>query len=931
MSAERTRPSPDDLLARVQAEEARQARGKLKIFLGYAAGVGKTYAMLEAAHQRRVEGLDVVVGYIETHGRAETEALATALEVIPRRQIPYGNVLLPEMDVDAVLVRRPRLALVDELAHTNAPGMRHPKRYLDVEELLAAGIDVYTTMNVQHLESLNDAVAQITGVVVRERVPDSILDEASEIEVVDLPPPELLQRLQDGKVYVPEQAARAIQRFFRMGNLTALRELALRRTAERVDEQMRAYMQSRAIPGPWPAGERLLVCITSSAFGERLVRAARRLADELKAEWFAVHVETPGDAGLSASRADQVAHALHLAEELGAKTVTLPGQNVANTVLEYTRQHNITKIIAGKPLRPHWLDLLRGPIVDRLIRHSGDIDIYVISGGSEGLPAAESSPWQPHRPWQRYAWSTALVAAVTLLGVPIHRLVSPTNLVMLYLAVVVVGAIYLGRGPAALAAGLGVLAFDYFFVDPRLSFTVADTEYLLTFTGLFVVSLVISSLTVRSREQAEAAQRREVQAVALYELSRDLAAAGDRDDILRAIIRQISETFSRDAVILLPQGKMPQGKMPQGKMPQGKMPQDGTPLEQMPGGPALRPRAQSAGFTLDENELAVAAWAFKQGQPAGRGTDTLPAAAARYIPLKTARGVIGVLGVKPADPGSYLAPEARRLLEAFSSQAALAIERAELAEQARQAQLSRATEELQRALLNSISHDLRTPLATITGALSSLAEDDPGMSEEQALDAATRSSLITVAREEAERLNRLVGNMLDMTRIEAGALRATQELYDVQEVISAALDRLGSRLEGRQVTVEAPSVLAPMDFVLIVQVLVNLLDNALKYSPEGTPIGVEAQVSGKTLEIAVLDRGSGVPSEDLERIFDKFYRVQRPAGVGGTGLGLAICKGIVEAHRGRIWAQNRPGGGMTITLALPCEQAISAGAIGDER
>lgn len=881
MTDEHTRPDPDELLARVQAEEARQARGQLKIFLGYAAGVGKTFAMLEAARQRQAEGVDVVIGYVETHGRAETEALVRGLETVPRRLIAYRGTVLPEMDLDAVLARRPALALVDELAHSNAPGSRHARRYLDVEELLAAGIDVYTTMNVQHLESLNDVVAQITGVTVWEKVPDSVLDSASSIEVVDLPPPELLQRLQDGKVYVPEQAAQAIQRFFRMGNLTALRELTLRRTAEQVDEQMRAYMQTRAIPGPWPAGDRLLVCISPSPLSERLVRSARRLAHELKAEWFAVYVETIGNARLPQADQDRIARTLRLAEELGAKTVTLPGHDVATTIVDYARQHNITKIIAGKPLRPRWRELLGGAVVDRLIQHSGDIDIYVVSSAPNGMVAVTPKSWRPHRPWQRYVWAVALVALATLAGEPIHRIVTPTNLVMLYLAVVVVAAIYLGRGPAMLAAGLSVVAFDFFFVEPKGRFTVADTEYILTFIGLFVVGMVISSLAARSREQAEAAQQREVQAVALYELSRDLAVASGLDDILPVIVRHVGSTFAREAAILLP------------------------------GGATLTVQAQSPGFALDDNEMAVAAWVFKQGQPAGRGTDTLPASSGRYIPLKTARGVIGVLGVQPLEPGPHLRPEQRRLLEAFASQAALAIERAELAEEARQAQLARAAESLQHALLNSISHDLRTPLVSITGTLTSLEEDGA------CLDNPAQRSMITVAREEAERLNRLVGNLLDMTRIEAGALQAAAEPCDVQDVISSALDRLGARLDGHEVTVDAPAVLVPLDFVMIVQVLVNLLDNALKYSPAGTPIDVQARLSESTLEMAVADRGVGVPPEDLERIFDKFYRVPRPAEVSGTGLGLAICQGIVEAHGGRIWAQNRAGGGTIVTLALP--------------
>lgn len=891
-----TRPNPDELLARVQAEEARLARGKLKIFLGYAAGVGKTYAMLEAAHQRLCEGVDAVIGYVETHNRAETEALVAQLEVIPRLEVVYRGATLPEMDVDAVLARHPQLALVDELAHTNTPGLRHPKRYFDVQDLLAAGIDVYTTMNVQHLESLNDVVAQITGITVREKVPDSVLDEAGEIEVVDLPPPELLQRLKEGKVYVPQQAARAIQQFFRMGNLTALRELTLRRTADRVDEQMRAYMQTRAIPGPWPAGERLLVCVSSFPVGERLVRAARRLADELKAEWVAVHVGTPGEARQSQADADQVAHVLQLTEELGGKAVTLPGQNVADTILDYARRHNITKIIVGKPLRSRWIEALRGSIVDRLIAHSGDIDVYVVSADVESEILKPAMQWRPHAPWQRYAWGVALVGAVTLLGVPVHRVVSPVNVVMLYLAAVVAAAVYLGRGPAVLASALGVLAFDFFLVEPRLALTVADTEYIFTFIGLFVVSLVISSLAAQSREQAKTAQSREVQAVALYELSRDLAAVTGLDDILQVVIRHVGEAFGREGVVLLPAGD------------------------------SLQLRARSPGLVLDESELAVATWAFRHGQPAGRGTDTLPAAGVRCMPLKTVRGVVGVMGIKPVDPGSYLAPEQRRLLEAFASQAALAIERTELAEQARQVQLLRATEELQRALLNSISHDLRTPLVSITGVLTSLEQDGLW------LDEATRHSLTVMAREEAERLNRLVGNLLDMTRIEAGALKPAEEPCEVQEVISAALDRLGDRLAGRPVAVEASSVLARMDVALMIQVLVNLVDNALKYSPGHAPIEVTAHVAGDMVEIAVADRGLGVPPNDLERIFDKFYRVHRPSEVSGTGLGLAICKGIVEAHGGRIWARNRPDGGMVVTVALPYGQlAAEAGGQSDDR
>jgi two-component system sensor histidine kinase KdpD len=881
---EHSRPDPDELLARVQAQERRQARGKLKIFLGYAAGVGKTYAMLEVAvHEYRAAGVDVVVAYVETHGRTETEALLVGLETIPRKRIEYRGRTFTEMDVDAVLARKPQLVLVDELAHTNVPGSRHPKRHQDVLELLDAGIDVYTTLNVQHLESLNDVVAQITGIVVRETIPDNVLDQADEIELIDLPPDELLQRLKDGKVYVPEQAARAIEKFFRKGNLTALRELSLRRAAARVDAQMLDYMAARAIPGPWPAAERLLVCVSPGALSERLVRTACRLADELKAEWYAVYIETPDQAYLSSEQRERVARLLHLAEELGAQVQTIPSPAVAETVIRYARAHNVTKIIAGKPVRARWREFLRGSVVDQIIRQSGKIDVYVISGEAEAAPVIETEPWQPHRPWRRYGFSVALVAAITLLGAPAHGAISPTNLVMLYLAGVVVAALYLGRGPSLLTAVLSVLAFDFIFVPPHFTLAVANAEYILTFAGLMVVGLVISTLTVRVREQMDAAQRRAIQTEELYKLSRDLAAAVSLDDILHAAIEHIGQTSNRAVTVLLPEGE------------------------------SLKPRASSPGLVLSNNEIAVALWAFQHGEPAGRGTDTLPAASVRCLPLKTARGSVGVLCVKPTDPNSQSAPEQRRLMEAFASQTALAIERAQLVEQARQAQVLQATEKLQTTLLNSISHDLRTPLVSITGALSSLQESDA------TLDGVTRQNLVETALDESERLNHLVGNLLDMTRVEAGAIRVKKEPCDVQDVIGSSLDRLGGRFKERAVSVDVPSnlPLVPMDFVLIVQVLVNLLDNAIKYSPRPSPIQLSARIVADALEIRVADRGIGIPAEDLTRVFDKFYRVQRPDGVTGTGLGLAICKGIIEAHGGKIRAENREGGGTLVTLSLP--------------
>jgi two-component system sensor histidine kinase KdpD len=909
-----TRPDPDALLAAVQAEEAKRARGRLKIFLGYAAGVGKTYAMLEAAHQRRAEGVDVVIGYVETHKRPETEGLVRGLEVIARRRIEYRGTFLEEMDFDAVLARRPRLALVDEFAHTNAPGSRHSKRYQDVQELLDSGIDVYTTLNIQHLESLNDVVAQITGVRIRETVPDTAIDDADDIEVVDLPPAELLQRLQEGKVYVPEQVARAIQRFFREGNLTALREMALRRAAERVDDQMRDYMQTRAIPGPWPAHERLMVLLGSSPLSERLIRSARRLADELNAEWFAVHVETPAIARMTIDERETIAESLRLAEELGGVPVTVRGRWPAETAIGYARKQNITKILVGKPLRSRWQEFLHGSTVDQLLRQGGSIDVYVISATAEGPPPVRVPSLRPSRPYRRYAQSASLVLAATLLGfvldpaltsekwnlflsllsqgtrIPISLTgpaIEPTNLAMIYLMVVVIAAISWGRGPAIVASILSVVAFDFFFVVPYLTFAVSDTQYLLTFAALLIVGLVMSTLTSRAREQASLAQRRQEETAELYDLSRDLSSAPHLEAILQTLIRHVEDTFHREAAVFLPAASPDQ---------------------------SIRLASANRALPLDDNETAVADWVLRHGQPAGRNTDTLPAARLRYLPLKTARGVVGVLGVSgPEESSRLLTSEEWRLLEAFASQASLAIERSALEQAARQAQVLQATERLQTALLNSISHDLRTPLVSITGALSSLQED------ETHLDMATRRNLVENALDEAERLNRLVGNLLSMTRLEAGAMRIAKEPCELQDVVGSALTQMEEPLAGRKVSVSIPDELplVPMDFVLMDQVFVNLLDNAVKYSPSGAPIEVSARRDGNNVVAEVADRGVGIPAEDLARVFDKFYRVQRPEMVGGTGLGLSICRGIVEAHGGAIEARPRPGGGTVVAVTLP--------------
>jgi len=880
---EESRPSPETLLKVANAEEAENDRAKLKIFLGYAAGVGKTYAMLEVAQLRKRDGRDVVAAYVESHGRAETDLLLEGLEAIPKASVDYLGVLLPEMDLDAVLARSPQIALVDELAHSNAPGSRHEKRWQDVEELLAAGIDVYTTVNIQHFESLNDLVAQITGIVVRETVPDRLLDLAVEIRLVDIPPEDLLQRLHEGKIYIPEKAALATEKFFKPGNLMALRELSLRRAAARVDDQMRAYMESRSIAGPWPVADRLLVCISGSPFSERLIRSTRRLADEMKAAWHTVYIETPGSNKQTRENRERVWRDLRQAESMGAQVATLTSAFVAQALIDYAVKNNVTKIVVGKPTKPRWREFLRTPLVDQIIRLSGSIDVHVVSIDEEQKKGSQAPGPRKPIPWPGYLKSLVLVLVTSLLAEPAHHYLAPTNLVMIYLLAVVLAATRLGRKPAILTAFLSVLAFDFFFVPPRFSFAVTDTEYLVTFCALFTVGVVISTLVSQSRERAEAIREREVQTSSLYYLSRDLAVASDLPGILDAMARNIEESLGAQIAVLLPDGER------------------------------LELKRASSGLALGIKESAVADWAFKNRSPAGRGTDTLVSAELLYLPMQTSGAVLGILGVKLSDQADYSSPLSRRLLQAFATQASLAIERVHLGKQAEQAQILEARETLERALLNSISHDLRTPLVSITGALGALRD------KRSVLEAETREDLLDAAWEEAGRLNRFVGNLLDMTRLESGALKLRLVSCDVQDLLGCALAALEPQLGRRKIEVRVPGglPLVRMDMVLMTQVVVNLLDNALKYTPRQTGIELEAGLADGTLTLAVADRGPGIPETDLKRVFDKFYRVPVPEGAGGTGLGLSICRGIVEAHGGGIRAENREGGGLRMMVSLP--------------
>jgi two-component system, OmpR family, sensor histidine kinase KdpD len=877
------RPDPEALLVRVKEEEARARRGKLKVFFGAAAGVGKTYAMLEAAREQRADGVDVVVGYVESHKRAETEALLEGLEVLSRRAVEYRGATLAEFDLDAALQRRPAVILVDELAHTNAPGSRHAKRWQDVVELLDAGIEVYTTVNVQHIESLNDLVAKITGVVMKETVPDSVFEQADEVELIDLPPDDLLQRFRDGKVYMAAQAQEAVEHFFRKGNLIALRELALRRTAARVDAQMRVYRREHAIEKVWPTAERILVCVGPSPWSTRLVRAAKRMADDLGAEWIAAYVETPAQLRLPPEARDGVIQTLRLAEQLGAQTITLSGPAMSEALLAYAHDRNVSKLVVGKPSRTRWQRLLFGSIVDTLVQGSGDIDVYVISAGREdGTPLPAVRRRALPSDFSAYATAVAVVAAVTGVAWVMAPVSELSNLVMVYLLGIVAVAMRAGRGPSLVAAVLSVAAFDFFFVPPRFTFAVNDARYLFTFVVMLIVSLVISGLTVRTRSQAVAAQHREQQTAALYAMSRELAGTRGLDALLQIAIRHVAEVFRSQVVMLVPG-------------PAGA-------LEPWPGGQ----------FEVDANDLGVGRWVFEHRQPAGLGTTTLPGASALYVPLLGSTGPVGVLGLRPPDRHAMDEPERLHQLETFAAQTALALERARLADEAQEAEVRIETERLRNSLLSSVSHDLRTPLATITGAVSTILEG------RAPLDAATQHELLESVHEEAERLNRLVQNLLEMTRLESGALPLQRELHPPEEVIGAALGRLATRLADRRVTTKVPSdlPLVPMDDVLVEQVLVNLLDNALKYTPAGSPLEVIATATDQNLTIEVADHGPGLPPGEEDRVFEKFFRGEQRVA-RGAGLGLAICRGIVRAHGGRIWAQNLPGGGVAFLFTLP--------------
>ena len=891
------RPLPEALLEAARREEG---GGRLKIFVGAAPGVGKTYEMLQSAHAKLKAGADVVVGVVETHGRAETEALLRGLEVIPRRRLEYKDQILEEMDLDAVIARHPQIALVDELAHTNVAGSRHPKRYLDVEELLSRGIDVYTAVNIQHIESLNDVVAQITHVRVRETVPDSVFDRADAIELIDLTPDDLIQRLKEGKVYVPKQAERALEHYFSPGNLTALRELALRRTAERVDEQLLTHMQANAIAGPWAAGERILVCVSEDPRAAGLVRHTKRIADRVHAPWTAISIETRHSLQLTDEQRDRLADTMRLAESLGAEALTIPGvgRRIADDILKFAQSNNVTQIIIGKSTRSRWFEIIRGSVVHDLVRRAGNIGVNVIAGdelpaGGPAKPAVQtatrSEPFNP-RPYLM----ALLIAAI---GLGAAELIKPwfgiENVDLVFLTAVVVVSVRYGLWPSLFTSIVASLCYNFFFLPPIYTFTITDPTNVAAFFFFMLIAVLVSNVAARVRTQADSAIGRVRTTEQLYAFSRKLAGTATLDDVLWATAYQTALMLKVRVVLLLPEDGVLTVKT-------GYPPED----------------------ELDKADLAAANWAWSNDRPAGRGSDTLPGAKRLFQPMRTGRGAVGVIGIDNDRTGPLLTPDQRRLLDALMDQGALAIERVLLVEDMDKVKRTMEQDRLRSALLTSISHDLKTPLASVLGAASTMRDLESGLS-----DAEKRDLLATVI-DESERLNRFIANLLDMTKLESGAIVPNTALHDIGEIIGSALRRAGKILAHHKVSLElaADMPMLELDAVLFEQVLFNLLDNAAKYSPADTTISIRTTRDKDHVTLQVADEGEGIPQGELESVFDKFYRVQKADHVRpGTGLGLAISRGFVEAMHGRILAANRTDRrGAVLTIRLPIPRATKS-------
>lgn len=861
------RPDPDALLALAEKDR----RGKLTVFLGAAPGVGKTYAMLSRAKRLKADGVDVVVGLVETHGRSETAALLDGLEVLPRRRIAYRGRMLDEFDLDAALARRPRIVIVDELAHSNPDDSRHPKRYQDIEELITAGIDVWTALNIQHLESLADVVAQITGVTVRERVPDIVLKRADEVLLVDLAPSELIERLRDGKVYLPESANRAVDRFFRLGNLTALRELALRRTADRVDDQMVDYLKQNAIDGPWATAERLLVCVGSDPLSEKVVRVASRLASGLNAPWLVVSIERADREADTPGHVQRIETLFRLAEQLGAETRRVIGNDFVDEILKLARREHVTQIVIGTPKRAGWRKHVKQALPEALANDAAGLGIHIVTpDGPSGERMRRPLALPRMQAWRQSALSAAgFVALTVLLGKTIDIFVDLPNISLLFLLSVLGASVTGGYVAAFLAAVLSALAYNFFFIDPQRTFTIAAPHEVFALFVFLIVAMIAGGFASRIRQQAEVAGLRATELQSLHDFSRKLATTEKSEDAIWLAVSQLQSRLRRNVVFLLAR--------------KGDL------------GVAA---AWPPDTDLDVTDLTAARWTHDKREPAGRGTGTLPNSRFEFRPLLGPHGIVGVCGVEHADEPLDL--NAERMLSAVLDQTAIALDRARLADETIVQAARLEGERYRDALLSSISHDLRTPLATITGAVTALRELGERMSAE------SRSDLLQSIEEESGRMSRFVANLLDMTRIEAGTLKPKRDWIDVTDVVQSAVERTRKHAPGHiiETSIATDLPLIRGDSVLISQVLFNLLDNAIKYGA-GEPVNVYARREGKDVIISVTDLGKGIPPEDLDRIFEKFYRRGNPDGrAPGTGLGLSIARGFIEAMGGKIHAES---------------------------
>lgn len=883
------RPDPDQLLDKIKEEANRAARGKLKIFFGASAGVGKTYAMLAAAHQQAQQGVDVVVGIVETHGRKETEILLTGLTRLPLKELPYrGNMVLKEFDIDGALARKPALILIDELAHSNVQGSRHPKRWQDVEELLSSGINVYSTVNVQHLETLNDVVGGITGIRVWETVPDHVFDAADEVVLVDLPPDELLQRLKEGKVYLPNQAERAIQNFFRKGNLIALRELALRRTADRVDSQMLQYRRDKSVSSVWQTRESLLACIGPGEGADKIIRSAARIATRLDVPWHVLYIETPELLRLSDKQRQRILKSLKLAQDTGADTATLSGSDAVDVAIAYARDHNLSKVIVGRDHVRAWRLWYRS-FADRIGKKAPDLDVIQVARDDAPLIKAPhdrtDKSWldRIRAPWQAYVMSMLISGLATLIATPLHSVFNLANIAMVFLLAVVLVSVRYGLGPSVLASFVNVAAFDYFFVPPRGSFAVSDAQYLVTFAVMLAVGLITAKLTTGLKYQARVTSRREQRVRALYEMSRDLSGALLPEQVAEFCQRFAHAEFgARSAVLLADLSD-----------------RIGDPVPAPEGAPLV--------------DLGIAQWAFDHESEAGCGTDTLPGSPVLYVPLKAPMRTRGILVLEPRNPRRLMAPEQRRLLETFARLIAISLERIHYVDVAQSTTVQMESERLRNSLLSAISHDLRTPLAALVGLADSMQMTQPPLTGLQ-------QEITASMRQEALRMSALVNNLLEMARLQSGSVKLNLQWHPLEEVIGSALKTMRANLADRHVGVRIPedTPLLEFDAALIERVLANLLENAAKYTPSGSHIDIYAKAdTGNQIDVVVEDDGPGLPPGREEEIFKKFERGHKESATPGVGLGLAICRAVIEAHGGTIKAENRIEGGARFIFSLP--------------